>query len=221
MALRAITSMGLAGLLLQAGCAGTVANRGSSPARLAGVATYADYPALHGPGPSGIGLVTPAEARNAARSATRPLWVTSPRGRAGGELPRLVSVAAATPEIASAREVEHAGRARVWIARSSDGGVCVLSFRPELDPGSRTYHTVSAACGPADGLARGAAQVERVAGRHARWLVSGVAPREITAVTLRLAGGGARTVPVTNDSYSASVDRPVEGLAFVDGGMRH
>jgi hypothetical protein len=184
------------------------------------VDTYADYPALRLPGPSGIGVVAPADARGAGLSPTRPLWVAQPH-RAGADRSQLGSVAAVTPEIASAREVARAGLARLWIARSSDGGVCVLSFRPELEPSSPSYHTVSASCGPADDLARGAAQIERAVGRHAAWLLSGVAPREITAVTLQLAGGGALTVPVTHDSYSASVDRPVEGLAFVDGGMRH
>jgi hypothetical protein len=125
------------------------------------------------------------------------------------------------PDIASAREVERRGRARLWIARSSGGGVCVLSFRPELAPEPSRLHAVSAACGSADGLAQGAAQVEHAAGRGGPWLVSGVAPREVLAVALRLAGGGERTVRVTDNSYSASVVRPVEGLAFVTGGVRH
>ncbi|HEV7584234.1 MAG TPA: hypothetical protein VGO14_00485 [Solirubrobacteraceae bacterium] len=220
MAVRAFTSTALIGSLLQAGC-GVAAHRDPSRPRPRQF-SYADYPALLQPGPSGIGLVTPAQARAAAASRSGPLWVAAPRGRASASVEQDSTTPAtgSAPDIASAREVARAGRARLWISRSSDGGVCVLSFRPELasDPGS--YHAVSASCGSAGGLARGAAQVERAAGRNGPWLVSGVAPREVSAVTLRLRGGAERTVPVTHNSYSASVGRPVEGLALVAGGMR-
>ena len=67
----------------------------------------------------------------------------------------------------------------------------------------------------------GAAQVERAPGLAEAWLVSGVVPRGVTGVTLRLAGGRERTLAVSDNSYSASVDRPVEGLALVTGGVRH
>jgi hypothetical protein len=130
-------------------------------------------------------------------------------------------VAAGGPDIGSAREVARRGRARLWIARSNDGGVCVLSFRPELALDPSRYHAVSASCGSGEQLARGAAQVERAVGIGGPWLVSGVVPRAVTGVTLRLADRRERTVPVSDNSYSASVDRPVEGLAFVTGGVRH
>jgi hypothetical protein len=222
MAARAFTTAVLIGSLLEAGCGGALARRATSHPTATPAVTYADYPALRAPGPSGIALVTPAQARAAAASATRPLWVSEQSGQARGALAHVVSGPAAPPmpNIASAREVARRGGARLWIATSSDGGVCVLSFRPELALDPARYHSVSASCGSPGGLARGAAQVERAAGRNGPWLVSGVAPREISAVTLRLAGGGERTVPVRHNSYSASVDRPVEGLALVTRGMR-
>jgi hypothetical protein len=220
MTARALATAVVLGALMQASCGDSVARRGALP-HAARLVTYADYPALGRPGPSGIGLVEPAHARAAATSGTRPLWVSERAGAgrravsSGAPAPQPV----AAPDIASAREVARRGHARIWIARSSSGGICVLSFRPELGLDPATYHSVSASCGSAAGLARGAVEVERSMGRNGRWLVSGVAPREVAAVTLRLSGGGARTVPVTNNSYSATVERPVEGLDFVAGGI--
>jgi hypothetical protein len=218
MALRAITTA-LFCSLLAAGCGGvgTGATQARSGAPTGLRVTYRDYPSLRKPGPSGIGLVAPDAARAAAGTGARPLWVSQPaEARVTPRVP--ASPLSAVPIISSAREVARPGRARLWIARSSRGGVCVLSFRPELALDPSRYHAISAACASADGLARGAAQIERAPGRG--WLLSGVAPREIGAVTLRLAGGGERTVRVTDNSYSASVERPVEGLVFVSGGVR-
>jgi hypothetical protein len=206
----------LIGSLLQAGCGGARRNRGAPLSSAGPPSPYADYPALLRRGPSGIGLVTAAQARAAAITGTRPLWVSQrseARGMGSSSVP-------AVPIISSAREVARTGRARLWIARSSQGGVCVLSFRPELALDASRYHAVSASCASAGRLATGAAQIER-AGDGGRWLVSGVAPREVATVTLRLAGGSERTVPVTDNAYSAAVERPVEGLAFATGGMRH
>ncbi|HWX95840.1 MAG TPA: hypothetical protein VNZ01_03225 [Solirubrobacteraceae bacterium] len=218
---RALPTTLLLAAWLPAGCGNSVAPRGGALTALTPPATYADYPALRREGPSGIGLVEPSRARAAATSRTRPLWVGEQAGRRTGRLVGSAPQGAPEPDIASARELARLGRARIWIARSSSGGICVLSFRPELGPRSATYHSVSASCGSAAGLARGAVEIERAAGRSARWLVSGVAPREISAVTLRLSGGRALTVPVTDNAYSATVERPVEGLAFVAGGMGH
>jgi hypothetical protein len=198
--------------LLAAGCASSVAHRRSDTDRPRDLVLYADYPALRRSRPSGITVVEAAQAQAfAAREPTRPLWVR----QAAGD-PHI-----ALPEIGSAREVSRHGRARIWIAKSTRGGVCVLSFRPELASDAAPYHSIGAACGTDRGLARGAAQFERAASPHALWLVSGVAPRGVVAVTLRLSGGGAPTVPVKNNSYSAAVDRPVEALGLVRGGVRH
>jgi hypothetical protein len=222
MALRANTRSALIGPLLLAGCGGAAAHPASSSTRLSVPVTYADYPALRRPGPSGIGLITPTQARAAAAGRARPLWVMRPARGATGRLAQTEGApTGAVPDIASAREVGRRGRARLWIARSSTGGVCVLSFRPELAADPSRFHAVSAACGSADGLACGATQIERAAGRGGPWFVSGVVPRGVLAVALQLAGGSERTVLVADNAYSASVERPVEGLAFVTGGVRH
>jgi hypothetical protein len=197
--------------LLVAGCGSSAAHPRSVPGRPGAALLYAEYPALGLSQPSGITVVEPPEAHAYAARATRPLWVNQPAGD-----PRI-----ALPEISSAREVSHRGSARIWIARSTRGGICVLSFRPELAGDAAPYHSIGASCGTPGGLTRGAAQFERGAGPHADWLVSGVAPRGVVAVTLRLVGGGARTVPVQRNSYSVAVARPVAGLALVRSGMRH
>lgn len=200
--------IGCVSLILVTGC-GSSNSRLAPASRARPTATrfpYADYSALSLPGPSGINVVAPARARVAASTGFGPLWVEE----AGGN-PRIV-----TPEISSAREVAHRNRARFWIARNRMGGVCVLSFHPELASKVIHYHSVTASCGTASSLSKGAVLFEREP--QGAWLVVGVAPNKVVRVSLRLSNGTTRTISVKDNSYLITVPEQVHALSLIDAG---
>jgi hypothetical protein len=158
---------------------------------------YVAYPSLRARRPSGITIVSASRAASVAATETHPVWVSEPSRYA----------AASLPEIASARELRHNGRRRVWIARSTRGGVCLLVFAPELaaDPGHA--HSVSASCGTRSEIARGVAYVAQTSSRvrRSRSLVLGLVPAGVQAVSVTLADGRHQAVPVSLNLYSAEL----------------
>jgi hypothetical protein len=195
-------------LMLATGCGSSTAHVNSAvrgrPA--ASRSPYASYPALSIPGPSGIEIVPHARAHIAASTGFGPLWVEESGGN-----PRIV-----TPEISSAREVAHRHRARFWISRNRMGGVCVLSFHPELANNVVHYHSVTASCGTATSLTKGAVLFEREP--RGAWLVVGVAPNNVVRVSLRLSDGTTRTTSVEHDSYLITVPEQVHALSLIGAG---
>jgi hypothetical protein len=148
---------------------------------------YAAYPVLNKPGPSGLTTVTPGR----EASARGPVW-----GEGVGRV-----------DIATAREAEVSTPGlRVWVARRSGGGICVLALQAgRKGPGS--------SCAP---TTRGAT-IELFGAEHATFL-AGVAPSGVSSVSVELSDGSVRTVPVRDDAYSLVLSASVESLTLTGGG---
>ncbi len=194
-----------------AGCGNVAASRLTVGVARRTVPSYADYAALSRPGPIGIRIV-PASQVSAVRALpSQPLWINE-----SSTNPHVV-----TPDISSAREVIRSGSARIWISKSRDGGVCVLTFRPELSVGVHPYHAVTASCDTATRAAAGPALFEKARTHSSIWLVAGIAPNGISQVLLTLTDGKIRVVPVHHNAYSTIVPVAVRSVAAVTDKTGH
>lgn len=183
----------------------------SGRARTGKAVTYADYPVLSHPGPSGISVVSVARAHTAATTKSGPIWVSvQPK-----------SPYAVLPEIASAREVAHNGKMRVWISKNSRGGVCLLMFHPDLASSPTLDHSITAACGTADELARGTLLLERpLDSSLGTWVGLGAVPSDVSHVSALLANGRIHTTQVVHNFYSIASMRPIDAIDFTGDGIK-
>lgn len=170
------------------------------------------YPALTVSRPSGIAVVSLAQARSVVATRAHPVWVAIK--------PRYPD--AALPAIRSAREVRHEGPQRVWLSKSSRGGLCLLDFDPQLSPHPATDHTVTATCGGLYELAKGLALTQRVGpGRYSdAWSIVGVVPSGVRDVSIKLGDGSVHDARVVDNSYSTVADRRIIEVSFVRHGVR-
>lgn len=148
---------------------------------------YSAYPVLSEAGPSGITTIRPGQ----ASTTPGPVW-----GEGVGRV-----------EIATAREAEVSTPGlRVWVARRSGGGICVLAMQAgRKGPGS--------SCAPGTT----GATIELFGAEHATFL-AGAAPSGVSSVTVELSDGSVRTVPVRDDAYSLALTASVESLTLTGGG---
>jgi hypothetical protein len=173
-------------------------------------ATYADYPALNHAGPSGIAVVSLQQARAEIATESSPIWI-------GGEPSDPEAV---VPEISSAREVRHEKATRVWIARSSRAGVCLLVFNPEFAANPARDHSITAYCNAAAGLAKGVLSMElRPHSRETR-LVVGLVPVGVSYASVIFADGAVQRVRVADDSYALIVTKALTAVSFTRDGER-
>jgi hypothetical protein len=98
----------------------------------------------------------------------------------------------------------------VWLAKSSEGGVCVFVER-------RGAKGAGGSCAPAALLRTGAtAVVEEGNGERT---IAGVVPDGVSAVTVRFATGDSKTVPVADNGWAIeNAPASVTGTADVVGG---
>jgi hypothetical protein len=138
--------------------------------------SYAAYPALALAQPSGITVVSLAQARLVADSKAHPIWVDVTPENANAVL----------PEIRSARELRHERSRHIWISKSSRGGICLLVYDPALSPNPATDHSITATCGDSSELSQGMTLLQRpdLAAGAKRLFIFGVVPRGATGVRL-------------------------------------
>lgn len=198
-----------AAAVLSFGCG---ASTQTPPAATATRSTEAGYSLLATPSTSRIDVVTLAQAKRAASSPARPIWVAvDPK------------VAEATlPEIRTAHQIRRDGPIRAWASRSNRGGLCVLLYDPRLSAHPATAHSVTASCGTAAELPRGIALVQHLGTMlEGRAFLVGLAPDGVPTVSVTFDDGRSQALPVVHNAYSLFAHRRIAGVSFVSGGVRH
>jgi hypothetical protein len=161
------------------------------------------YSVLTQPGPSGISVIAPLQIPAAKLTPSHPIWVTLPPSHHGG---------AARPIISSARQVIRAGSLRIWLAKNTGGGICMLAFNPGDAPDPKHDHSLLVFCGGESTLGSGALTVQPWV--HGNYFVVGVVPNGVRAVIVHLANGEHRDVAVVDNSYHTVVPVRMDGVTF-------
>ncbi|HEX5308264.1 MAG TPA: hypothetical protein VFW38_04215 [Solirubrobacteraceae bacterium] len=102
-----------------------------------------------------------------------------------------------------------------WIAKSLGGGVCVLlwAHQPSGDTPS-----IGASCSEEseEGLRRGATtQVSEIPGEPGRVDIAGVVPSTVSAVSVTLADGSSKTVPVENGGWALETEAAPQSVQSI------
>ena len=179
LARRVVPALGLATAAAAIAAAG-----GSSAA--AGPEAPASYKALEAPaGPTGLRLGPPAP----AGEAPVPTFPASPPAGA-----------ADWPVASSVRRLElgEPGMS-AWIARSSQGGVCVLFYDGTPVNG---VAAVYAGCSTAEATNRGAAvEIAEIPGQPGEVIAAGVVPDGVSSVSEAMADGSTATSTVSGNAW--------------------
>lgn len=99
----------------------------------------------------------------------------------------------------------------MWIAKSIDGGVCVLSSRHRPIKG---VFSLGVGC---DRVASAGATVESGNPAESGTTVAGVVPSGVTSVVVTLANSATTTVPVTENAWALETAAAVSGTRDVEG----
>lgn len=128
---------------------------------------------------------------NDAATSQGPVWV---EGVGGVDIASAHEATVSTPGL------------RVWVAKRTGGGICVLALK-------------SGRKGPASSCAptsRGA--TIELLGAGPETLFAGVAPSDVTSVTVQLADGSTTTAPVSDNAYTLDASAPIESVSYTSGG---
>jgi hypothetical protein len=167
--------------------------------------SYAAYSALNSTDPTGLPLVTPNSPNAAALGAKEPAFpVGSPAGP-GGNGPIAESIRRLPINIPTSS---------AWIAKSGDGGVCVLASRHQAVKGA---YPIAVSCGPASLLESGAT-VELHAAGNGIVTIAGVVPDKVTSVQVTLTNGATKTVAVADDAWALEAEADIQSTQNVMGG---
>lgn len=207
-----IVLAGSATLLLGCGSGGAATDSTSSagstgPSSVGRIAElpFRRYPALRLPGPSGITVISPSQARRRELPRRGPVWPNlSPKDT------RLI-----VPRIATAREVSREGSRRIWIAESSRGGICLLLFDPATTRRPAQDHSVNSACGDRSEMADGVLIESRVDRQGPRTVLVGLVPQGVRRVEARGTGGKQHSIKPSNGLYQLTVSEPLATLTIV------
>jgi hypothetical protein len=153
---------------------------------------YAAYPVLSNSGPSGITTVSEGQ----EQAVQGPVW----------------GVGVGGVDIASAREAKvSVPGLRVWAAKRASGGICVLALKAgRKGPAS--------SCAPSSKLLRGAT-IEFL-GSSQETILAGVAPSDVSSVSVQLTNGSTQTESVSDDAYAIDAPAPIESVTFTTGGVQ-
>jgi hypothetical protein len=200
-----VSRLAAAGIcMLLIGCGATGGSGGRSSGRRAAAPGSSRYSVLERPGSNGISVIDPSEVSASRSTPSHPIWISlPPPPRKGGGV---------RPVIRSARELMHAGSLRIWLARNTNGGICMLSFDPREAPDPEHDHSLLVFCGNESTLGHGAVIVEPWA--HGDYLAVGAVPDGVRFATLVLVDGARRRVVVKNNSYHAVVRSQLGEVTF-------
>jgi hypothetical protein len=118
------------------------------------------------------------------------------------------------PNIASARQLGRVRSGRLWIARSTKGGVCLLDFDPSQSPHPAYAHRVIAECGRRSELGKGIVALNRESGGRDLTTVLGVAPDAVRRVFVHFSDGAVTAVSAPHNFYSLTTNRAVRAITF-------
>jgi hypothetical protein len=199
---RNVLALGLAAIAVPA----TILLLSASGSTATPNSNYAGYPVLNSNEPPGLEFVSSHSAQSSSSSSSRPTWpLQAPEGAQGG-WPMAESIRPLATE---------APNTTAWIAKSLGGGVCVLlwAHQPSGDTPSIGY---SCSEGSEEGLRRGAStEVSEIPGEPGRVDVAGVVPSTVSAVSVTLADGSSRTVPVKDGGWALEAEGAPQGYQSI------
>lgn len=167
---------------------------------------YAAYSVLNSSGPSGLPIVnrTTGTANSTAPAVSGPTFRASPPAHFVGDW----------PEAASIRKLSIAASAiSAWVAKSIDGGLCVLSVHNQPIKG---LYPIGMTCTSASNLGTGVYGQSETATSNTRTAV-GVVPDGVSAVEVTLGGGTTQKINVTNNAWSLETEAEVQNVRNIEG----
>jgi hypothetical protein len=181
--------MALAGTLVLLG-------GGGAPATASSAAGGVSYTALASSEPTGLPLVEPQQPA-ALSNPSGPTWPAQSPQEAAGRWPVTSSIRRLNLSVPGLS---------AWIARSGEGGICVLLYDGVPVAGASAVYM---GCSTPEGFARGAtAEVSEIPGMPGKVIAAGVVPDGVTAVTTTMADGSTETVPVRGNAWARVGDQP-------------
>lgn len=162
----------------------------------AGTAPEPTFAALSGTGPTGLRIGPAEPAGTTGGAAAEPSFPATPPEGADN-----------WPVATTIRKVQ-AGASGIseWIARSSQGGICVLLYDGTAVKGVAAVYS---GCSGSNGDARGAGiEVSQIPGMAGETIAAGVVPDGVTSVSEPLADGSTATSTVTDNAWARVADSP-------------
>jgi hypothetical protein len=180
--------MALAGVLV-------LLDGGGAPATASSTATGVSYTALSSSEPTGLPLVESHQPVSSS-NPSGPTWPAQPPQEAAGRWPvtsTIRKLSLSVPGLSA------------WIARSGEGGVCVLLYDGVPVAGASAVYM---GCSTPEGFARGAsAEVSEIPGMPGKVIAAGVVPDGVTAVTTTMADGSTETTQVKGNAWARVGDQ--------------
>lgn len=178
----------LAAVGLAAALGGGQASAGTSAAQAP------SFAALASTAPSGLPLVTSHRLGSASDPSGPTFPVEPPEGATDWPVAETIrSLSLGTPGLSA------------WIARSSEGGICVLLYDGAPVEG---VSALDVGCSAPESAARGASvEVSDVPGMGGKVIAAGVVPDGVSAVSERMADGTTVTSQVSGNAWSRIGDQ--------------
>jgi hypothetical protein len=180
--------------LIAAGLASALLSGGGSNA-VASIAPAPSYAALESTEASGLPVVEPTDRQRPGDPVGPTFPAQPPDGATGWPVPGSIRRLSLSEPGLSA-----------WIARGSEGGVCVLLYDGRPVEG---VSAIDMACSAPDGLSRGASvEVGEIPGMPGKTVAAGVVPDGVTSVSEVMADGTTVTSPVSGNAWARIADEP-------------
>lgn len=158
-----------------------------------------EYAVLSSEGPSGL---TPVSSTAQAEAASGPI----------------IDAQDPSLDVASAREaVSSVPGMRVWVAKGTDGGVCILALKPQPDRAVGPRGPASG-CTPPARLPQGAS-LEQF-GASGEMYESGAVPDGVASVSVNLTNGESKTIAVHDNVYTVETSTPISTVTFTAEGVQ-
>jgi hypothetical protein len=185
----AVPLMALAGTLVALG-------GGGAPATASSAASGVSYTALASTEPTGLPLVETHQPVSSS-DPSGPTWPAQPPQEAAGRWPVTSTIRRLNLSVPGLS---------AWIARSKEGGICVLLYDGVPVEGASA---VDMGCSSPEGFARGASvEVTEIPGMPGKVIAAGVVPDGVTAVTTAMADGSTETTQVKGNAWARIGNQP-------------
>jgi hypothetical protein len=164
---------------------------------------YAAYPALNSTEPSGLTVATPGSPE--ALAAKGPVFPANPPGGMASHGPLLASIRRlpiGLPNVSA------------WIAKSADGGLCVLASSNQ--PVVSGAYGLGIGCGPAS--VSDAGVTSEMEAEDRKTVTVGVVPDNVSSVQVAFTDGAKETVPVSGNAWALESDAHIANTRNVVGG---
>lgn len=193
-------------LLTLAAISSFVLLSGSGATAKASASSLPSYSALDSTEPTELSLVTPGSPEAVALGAKGPTFPASPTAGLASHGPVVDSIRKlpiGLPDVSA------------WIAKSAEGGICVLASRHQ--PVAKGAYGVGMSCVPAALLESGTVLELQSDGSDVGTIV-GVVPDNVSAVQVTLSNGASETVPAAGNAWALESNAHFVSTQNVVGG---